>query len=99
MSGHTCSHPVGIHPCVMLRGFLFQMQAVQTGEKGVFVFKIEALQFRLSLNPMNLQTLQLNAAPCAGFEASWDADDIAALEKFFETKVHKVSPNFAPPKC
>lgn len=67
--------------------FLFQLHTVQTNEKGVVMFKVDSLQFRLQLNPVTLQALQIKVAPQPGFEGSWEAEDIAALEKFFDTKV------------
>ena len=36
-----------------------------------------------------MQSLQLKVAPTAGYEASWDTEDIVGLEKFFEAKVRE----------
>ena len=70
--------------------FYLQLHSVQTNEKGVVLFKVESLQFRIVLHPLTLQSLQLKVAPAAGYETTWDADDIDGLEKFFEAKVSNV---------
>ena len=54
------------------------------------LFKVESLQFRISLHPHTMQSLQLKVAPTTGYEASWDTEDIVGLEKFFEAKVREV---------
>ena len=70
--------------------FYLQFHFIQTNEKGVVLFKVESLQFRIILNPLTLQSLQLKVAPAGGYETTWDAEDIDGLEKFFEAKVSQL---------
>ncbi|XP_064603828.1 mediator of RNA polymerase II transcription subunit 14-like [Liolophura sinensis] len=62
---------------------------MQCNEPGVTMFKVEALQFRVSLNPNTLQTLHMKATPTPTpeFRDQFTPEDIQILGRYFDVKV------------
>ena len=65
-----------------------QLSAVAGSEAGVLQFKSDMLQFRLSLHAQHQQSLQLKVTQLLETPNHWDTDDLATLERLFETKVN-----------
>lgn len=63
------------------------LQSMQSNEPGVNAFKVESLQFRVSLNPNTLQSLHIKVTPTLEYQDQWTAEEIQILEKFFDLKV------------
>ncbi|XP_046582734.1 mediator of RNA polymerase II transcription subunit 14-like isoform X2 [Haliotis rubra] len=80
--------------CVYMRRHLSRqiqsddsLTALPFNEPGVNVFKGESLQYKVSMNQANLQTLQMKAFPTQDCKDPWAPEELQILEKFFELKV------------
>ncbi|GAB1598926.1 mediator of RNA polymerase II transcription subunit 14-like [Argonauta hians] len=63
------------------------LQSIQLNEPGVSAFKVDSLQFRVSLNPTTLQSLHIKVTPTLDYQDQWANEEIQILEKFFDLKV------------
>lgn len=80
--------------CVFLRRHMVRvvqsedsLHNMQSNEPGVILFKVESLQFRISLNPTTLQSLHLKVTVSPDHTGQWEVEELQVLEKFFELKV------------
>lgn len=63
------------------------LTALPCNEAGVTMFKVETLHCRVTLNPLNFETLHLKLTPTPEYKDQWNLEEIQVLERFFETKV------------
>ncbi|KAK0042754.1 mediator of RNA polymerase II transcription subunit 14 [Biomphalaria pfeifferi] len=67
------------------------MQFIPSTEPGVLCFKVDTLQYRLSLNTTTSQSLHMKISPVPEHQDKWMPEELQILEKFFDLKV------FCPP--
>ncbi|XP_074593418.1 mediator complex subunit 14 [Brevipalpus obovatus] len=54
---------------------------------GIIQFRNETLQFKITIHPISMQSLQIDIRPWSEHENPWAPEELEILKRFFETKV------------
>ncbi|KAK3096722.1 hypothetical protein FSP39_002661 [Pinctada imbricata] len=79
--------------CVFLRRNLIRLihteslTALQSSDPYMTLFKAETLQFRVSFNTSNFQSLHMNVTPLPEHSAIWTTEVLNIVEQYFDQKV------------
>ncbi|XP_005108274.1 mediator of RNA polymerase II transcription subunit 14 [Aplysia californica] len=84
--------------CIIMRKHMVRVvnsestiTSVLSSEPGVTCFKVESMQFKITLNSTTSQSLHMKITPTPEYQDKWTAEELQILEKFFDLKA------FCPP--